>query len=91
MAKKLMKAQTGKIVKPSNSSFKQDSIQFRKDEKAYGKNDSFENQKKVVNAIKKYGTTKLTGKRTYTISDMQMSDASKTIKKKGGAVKAKKK
>lgn len=68
------------------STFKKDSIQFRKDEKAYNANHTYQNEAKVVGAIKKYGTTKLTGKPTYKLSDMIMSDATKT-KKKGGAIK----
>jgi hypothetical protein len=79
-----------KKYQPGGPTFKKDSIQFRKDEKAYNANRTYQNEAKVVGAIKKYGTTKLTGKPTYKLSDMIMSDATKT-KKKGGTVKSKKK
>ena len=63
--------------------FKTDSTTFRNNEKLYSSNPSLQLQNKIVQALQKYGSQRLTGTSPYIISDM-------AIQKKGGSVKNKK-
>jgi hypothetical protein len=78
-------------IPKKRTSFQNDSIIFKNDQKIYKKKPSIATEDKLIEALRKYGPTKLTGKPTIKISDMLITDDIKGTRKKGGAVKAKKK
>ena len=85
----IRKYQDGNEVKP-RTNFQNDSIIFKRDESLYNKKPSLTLQNKLMDALKKHGPKKLTGKPTYYLSDMVITEGIKDVKRKGGSVKSKK-